>query len=524
MKKTSLLLISSLFLLASCKTGGNESSSSPFAPSSSSSQSDTILETFLANLSTNVGKISVELQENMVDPYGDESLIPYFYQEYYGTNAIYQEFFDPEYGDPDGIMVHGDQGIFHFALEGDAFTLGDPVCFGTSIADAGVALLSSLADPSFYVRGADSLHYSSALKNNVPVASAPWLQVMGITLDSSSFATSVDFVLAEDGTGVEATFTLLSQESGMPIPSTLKAKIEGAGTFAPRAAYSSYVASLPTLPVPSAFGDVATAYLSSCPRMAGLLPFPSGVTVQYKEETQFNLLQISVDGVNLSKTYPSELKAAGFAQKQKFANGQFVTYYALSADGEESDPYFTSSLEVQIQYVNGCSYIVVDGALLDKGVTLSNDMLQGWNESVFNAPEATGGYELGLSVPLLPEAPYIVSAIHEDITEYVTYLYYSNGINPYLLGCFDISLSIEKEEDALAFIEAYRTLLAIEGFADQELTLEKNGKVASVKGDASSYGVGLSMAPAYKDEAYAGTLDLTYYAAPTPYVEVFVAA
>ena len=525
MKKTALLLLSSFFLLASCEQGGNTPSSSTLPPSSSESVSNAVLETFLENLGTNVGKITVDLQENMVNPYGSADLVPYFYQEYYGTNAVYQDFFDATYGSPDGIMVHGEQGLFHFAIEGESFVLGDPVCFGTSIADAGVPLLSSLADPSFYARGGDSLHYSSVLKNNVPIAAAPWLEVMGITLDEASFATSVDLLLKEDGTGAEVTFTLLSQESGMPVQSILKATIESAGTLAPRAPYANYVSSLPTLMVPTTFRETATRYLASCPRMEGLLPFPTGVSVQYKEETQFNILQISVDGVNLTKTYPAELKAAGFTQKQKIVNGQFITYFALSLDGEEGDPYFTSSLEVQVQYTAGCSYIVVDGALLDKGVTLSNAMLQGWNEGVYNQTEAEGGHELGLSVPLLPDSPFVVSAVHEDITEYVTYLYYSNGINPYLLACFDISLHIEKEEDALAYVDAYQTLLESEGFADQGLTLDQDGKVAAVKGDASSYGIGLSMAPTYDEEGvYQGKLNLTYYAAPTPYVQAFVKA
>ena len=67
-------------------------------------------------------------------------------------------------------------------------------------------------------------------------------------------------------------------------------------------------------------------------------------------------------------------------------------------------------------------------------------------------------------------------------------------------------------------------MLESEGFADQGLSLTQDGKVAAVKGDASSYGVGLSMAPSYVDGAYDGTLNLTYYAAPTPYVQVFVKA
>ena len=107
----------------------------------------------------------------------------------------------------------------------------------------------------------------------------------------------------------------------------------------------------------------------------------------------------------------------------------------------------------------------------------------------------------------------------------MTYLYYSNGINPYLLACFDISLHIEKEEDALAYVDAYQTLLESEGFADQGLTLDQDGKVAAVKGDASSYGIGLSMAPTYDEEGvYQGKLNLAYYAAPTPYVQAFVKA
>ena len=81
MKKTALLLLSSFFLLASCEQGGNTPSSSPLPPSSSESVSNAVLETFLENLGTNVGKITVDLQENMVNPYGNADLVPYFYQE-----------------------------------------------------------------------------------------------------------------------------------------------------------------------------------------------------------------------------------------------------------------------------------------------------------------------------------------------------------------------------------------------------------------------------------------------------------
>ena len=74
-------------------------------------------------------------------------------------------------------------------------------------------------------------------------------------------------------------------------------------------------------------------------------------------------------------------------------------------------------------------------------------------------------------------------------------------------------------------MDAYRSILESEGFADQGLSFAEDGKVASVKGDASSYGIGLSMAPTYDEEGvYQGKLNLTYYAAPTPYVQAFVKA
>ena len=69
MKKTALLLLSSFFLLASCEQGGNTPSSSTLPPSSSESVSNAVLETFLENLGTNVGKIPRDLQESMVEAY-----------------------------------------------------------------------------------------------------------------------------------------------------------------------------------------------------------------------------------------------------------------------------------------------------------------------------------------------------------------------------------------------------------------------------------------------------------------------
>lgn len=523
-------LIALSALLASCGQGGASSSSSGESSIAPPEIDEAPLTAFFANLKTNAARVSTALLDEGMTDYA-----PYVTFDYYGPHAAYQtngEYLRElvyeqtgSYPEDLGVLVHGEQGLFNYGLsEEGAFVLGDPIGFGTSLTDAGIALPETLAERSLYARGSDALHYSSALVNNLPIAANAWLSVMGVSFDESTFATGAQFVLNEAGTEATATFSLLTQEGGMPVQSSLKATITLLGSNAAPKAVADYLADLPTLPTPASWGAVAEAYFASFPGQ-GAIPFPSAATVQYQEITQFNLLQVAIDGANLSGSYGEELLGASFKRVQVLVDGRPKTVYRRSAEGGEADEYASSMMEVSIQMQGSTTYLVFDGSVTYKGVAALNREWAAWNASDINAPEEEGGMAMGLEIPLLGEAMEkgLASLVYEDITEYLTYLYLQAGVNPYFLKVYSASFAYGAEEEAKSAVESLGAALVENSFADRgKFTLGKDKRIALKKAkDEQSYGVGFDIR--LTGEA-SSTVELLCYVCPAPYLDVFLDA
>ncbi|MDY2913610.1 MAG: hypothetical protein SOV58_03125 [Candidatus Enteromonas sp.] len=520
-------LIPMALLLASCAPAPSPSiPSSSILPSESSTLDDAPLQSFFQKAATNQGRIQTFLEDRgefqdyiTFDFYGPRCA--------YQTNGEYLQNVYQSYGETledQGVLVYGDQGLFsfHFGDEG-SFLLGDPLGVGTSLSEAGIHLLEELADPSIYVSGKDSLSYASKLEKNVPVAAKKWFAVMGVELEGSATVTKAAFTLAPDGGSATAMFTILEQESGKPVTSRIKAEISSLGSLSPKGGLQEALEHPTPLPVPTEFGEVAKKYLSNVPGQENTLPFPEISTVQYVETVKYNTLQISVDGVNIAASYIEQLKKAGFVMKRDFSSG-VKTYYVHEATGSEESSFLTSSLQVSLSYLDGCSYITVSSTVKYKGVEPFNAFVASWNEGIYNVPESQGGYDLGCFLPIFPSSASIAGMEFQDETEYLNDYYLAAGVNPYLLLALSGRISIGSESDAGAYLSSLVEKLEEIGYVDLgEKSFANDHEAAYLLSPAGGqFGIGIHLQPVYEENAYTGVVAMRIYCSVPDYVKIFL--